>query len=331
MINRWLPVGLLVCAAVLFACVSSTLVDPVPPTATVESTPVLSPSETPSPFPIVEAIPTAAPSLTPSPTATPYPTLFIPTSTPYPDTPQFSIGQSWEGRDIWAWQFGGGPTSIVLVGGIHGGAEANTVRLADLLVSHFHQQPEQVLPGIHLYIIPTVNPDGLSRGSSLAGRLNSRQVDLNRNWGCEWADTAYFRKTPVSPGPRPFSEVETLALRAFFLAVSPDTVLFYHSAAGGVFMGQCGDSSPGADWLGPLLDGATGYRVRKFTAYEVSGDASNWLAERGVPSAVVELFSGDRPEFDRNLAGVMALQCHFALGTITDPQLVPTVQQICEP
>lgn len=329
--RHWLPAGLWVCVAILSACVSSTLVDPTQPLATAQSTPVIPPSETPSSFAVAEAIPTDIPSSTLSPTETPFPTLLIPTDTPYPDTPQFSIGQSWEGRDIWAWQFGGGPTSIVLVGGVHGGAEANTVRLADLLAGHFYQNPDQVLPGIHLYIIPTANPDGLSRGNSLAGRLNARQVDLNRNWGCEWADTAYFRRMLVSPGPRPFSEAETLALRAFFLTVSPDAVIFYHSAAGGTFMGQCGDSSPGADWMGPLLDAATGYRVRKFTAYEVSGDASNWLAERGVPAAVVELFSGDQPEFDRNLAGVMALQCHLALENVTDPQLIPTIQQICEP
>lgn len=325
--NRLLGLSVLM----VLACVSPTLADPALPTSTVESTPVIPPGETPFPVPVVQTVPVETPSPTLSPTASPYPTLIIPTSTPYPDTPQFSIGQSWEGRDIWAWQFGDGPTSIVLVGGIHGGAEANTTRLAELLVSHFYQNPAQVLPGIHLYIIPTANPDGLARGSSLAGRLNARQVDLNRNWGCEWADTAYFHKTPVSPGPRPFSEVETLTLRAFFLTVAPDAVLFYHSAANGVFMGQCGDLAPGTDWMGPLLDAATGYRVRKFTAYEVSGDASNWLAERGVPSAVVELLSRDQPEFDRNLAGVMALQCHFAQESIADPQLAQTVQQICEP
>ncbi len=326
-----LPAGLCVCVAMLLACVTSTPADPVQPIATVQSTPILPPSETLSPFPIVEAIPTETPSPAPSPTETTFPTLILPTATPYPDTPQFSIGQSWEGRDIWAWQFGGGPTNIVLVGAIHGGAEANTARLADLLVSHFRQKPDQILPGIHLFIVPTANPDGLARGRSLTGRLNAHQVDLNRNWGCEWADTAYVRKTPVSPGLRPFSEVETLALRTFFLTVSPDAVLFYHSASGGIFMGQCGDSAPGVDWLGPLLDNATGYPVRKFTAYEVSGDASNWLAERGIPSAVVELFSDDRPELDRNLAGVMALQCHFALEATTDPQLASTIQQFCEP
>jgi hypothetical protein len=255
----------------------------------------------------------------------------VPTATPYPDTPQFSIGRSWEERDVWAWQFGGGPHIIVLVGGMHGGSEANTTRLADLLVSHFQQNPDQVLPGIHLVIIPTANPDGLSRGSSLAGRLNARQVDLNRNWGCEWADTATFHNTPVSPGSRPFSEPETLALRAFFLTVSPDAVLFYHSSAGGIFMGECGGSEPGSDWMGPLLEAATGYRVRKFTAYAVSGDASNWLAERGIPSAVVELFSANQPDFNRNLAGVMALQCHYALPDITDPQLAEELQQICKP
>lgn len=326
--RHWLPAAMFI---TLLACVSSTLVDFTQPAVTAQNTPVIPLDETPSPLPVAEVAPTEIPSPAPSSTETPFPTLIIPTATSYPDTPKFSIGQSWEERDIWAWQFGGGPTSIVLIGGIHGGAEANTVRLAELLVSHFYQNPDQILPDIHLFIIPAANPDGFSQGGSLAGRLNAHQVDLNRNWGCEWADTAYFRKTSVSPGPRPFSEVETLALRAFFLAISPDAVLFYHSAAGGIFMGQCGDSAPGADWMGPLLDDATGYRVRKFTAYEVSGDASNWLAERGIPSAVVEMFSDNQPEFDRNLDGVMALQCHFALESIAEQQLAPAIQQICEP
>ncbi len=261
---------------------------------------------TPTSFPTIDPLPTGTPE---SPTA--FPTLILPTLTPYPDDVRFSIGQSWEGRDIWAWQFGEGPRSIVLVGGIHGGYEGNTVVLVEQLVNHFRRNPDEVLSGIRLVLIPVANPDGLVRGSELEGRFNGRGVDLNRNWGCEWSSTAFLRDIPVDPGPRPFSEPETMALRAYFVAEPPDAAIFYHSAIGGIFVGACGDQ-PGALWLGDLLEETTGYPHQTFTYYDVTGDATNWLAERGIPAVVIELYTRDDPEFARNLAGVMALQRHFA-------------------
>jgi hypothetical protein len=252
-------------------------------------------------------------------------TLVLPTLTAYPDDHRFSLGQSVEGRDIWAWQFGEGPYTIVLVGGIHGGFEANTVVLAEELVNYFRSTPSDVLIGVRLVIIPAANPDGLLRGSGIEGRFNANGIDLNRNWGCEWSPTAVLQDVPVNPGPRPFSEPESLALRSYFSAEPPDAVVFYHSAAGGIFLGQCLDK-PAARWLGTLLENATGYPHRDtFSYYEVSGDASNWLAERGIPAAVVETYSKDDSEFDLNFPGVMALQCHFALlyqsenGATPDP------------
>lgn len=239
-------------------------------------------------------------------------TLILPTLTPFPDDTLFAIGQSYEGRTIWAWQFGEGGRTITLVGGIHGGYEGNTVVLAEQLIEHFRRSPQTVLPGIRLVIIPAANPDGLERGSSFQGRFNARGVDLNRNWGCEWSETAVVRTRAVDPGPRPFSEPESLALRSYFLSDQPDAVIFYHSAVGAVFMGECGNR-PAADWMGKLLAGATGYPyMSDFEYYDVTGDASNWLAERGVPAAVIELTTHEETEFEENLAGVMALQCYFA-------------------
>jgi hypothetical protein len=270
-----------------------------------------------SPTPVV-IVPTAEPP--PIPTDFPEsPTLFIPTLDPLPDDIIFSIGDSVEGRPIWAWQFGDGDQTIILVGGIHGGYEANGIILSEELVDYFRRFPSDVLPSIRLIIIPAANPDGLEQGQNIDGRFNANGVDLNRNWGCEWSDTAYLRDREVSPGPRPFSEPESLALRALFIAAEPVAVVFYHSQLGAIFMGQCGDV-PAAYWMGDLLARATGYRhERNFAYYEVSGDASNWLAERGVPAAVVELETRSDPEFEQNLSGVMALQCHFA-GEASLPQ-----------
>ncbi len=264
---------------------------------------------TPSSMPTIIPLPTDTPL---PPTVTSPPTLVVPTLTPYPEDEHFSIGESAEGSPIWVWQFGEGPKSIVLVGGIHGGFEANTVVLSEMLVDHFRLNPDDVLPGIRLVIIPASNPDGLLRGSDIEGRFNARGIDLNRNWGCEWSETATLRDTEVDPGPRPFSEPETLALRSYFLREEPAAVLFYHSAASGVYIGDCG-SDLESDWLGDLMEAATGYTFESFDYYEVTGDAADWLAERKIPAAIVELSTHDEPEFERNLRGVMALQCHFAM------------------
>lgn len=275
------------------------------------------------------SVPPTGAATQPSPTTEA--TLILPTLTAYPDDRRFSLGQSVEGRDIWAWQFGDGPRSIILIGGIHGGFEGNTVILAEELVDYFRRHLNEVLPGVRLVIIPAANPDGLLRGSELEGRFNARGVDLNRNWGCEWSETAVLRDVEVDPGSRPFSEPETVALRMYFIAEQPDAVIFYHSAAGGVFPGQCGDTHPSV-WLGELLEEATGYPHREFSYYEVSGDATNWLAERGIPAVVIETYSKEETDFNINLDGVMALQCHFALqeaGDAAPNQLDPAIRRHC--
>jgi hypothetical protein len=283
-------------------------------------------------FEMADVTPSSMPTIVPLPTETPLPltatimpTLVMPTLTPYPDDDHFSIGESVEGSPIWVWQFGDGPKTIVLVGGIHGGFEANTVVLSEMLVGHLRANPDDVLPGIRLVIIPAANPDGLLRGSDIEGRFNAHGVDLNRNWGCEWSKTATLHDMEVNPGPRPFSEPETLALRSYFLSEEPDAVLFYHSAAGGVFVGDCGGDLE-ADWLGELIEASTGYTFSTFDYYEVSGDAADWLAERGIPAAIIELSTHEEPEFERNLQGVMALQCHFALEIRYGH---PVVEEVC--
>lgn len=79
-----------------------------------------------------------------------------------------------------------------------------------------------------------LNPDGLVRGRTAEGRFNGNQVDLNRNWGCDWSATAYWQQRTVDPGERPFSEPETAALSVFMQSTRPVAALFYHAAANGI-------------------------------------------------------------------------------------------------
>lgn len=283
------------------------------------------PTTTPSPRP-VQAIPTQPPTASPSAgptltdTATPAPTASVtPTATASP-TPAptarallpeaFLFGRSVQGRDLLARRLGAGDRYLlVLVGGIHGGFESNTVTLMEELIDHFTRTPQDILPGFSVLIVPVLNPDGLTAGRSLAGRFNANRVDLNRNWDCGWQAEAFFRQERVSAGDAPFSEPEALAMAALIVDLQPDAVLFYHSAVDGVFPGDCGGDAGSAE-MSAVYGRASGYRYgMSFSAYPVTGTAPAWVNAQGIPSADVELASARDTEFSRNLRGVIAVQC----------------------
>ncbi len=237
-----------------------------------------------------------------------------PTPTPTPDIADSAvvIGQSVQGRPLTAYRFGQGPLKIVLVGDIHGGFEANTYELARMLSDHFYANPGDVPAGVSLWILPTMNPDGLEAGE----RRNANGVDLNRNGdtsldGCagnDWTPDAADSDGlhPGAGGPHPFSEPELVAVRDFlddaWLAV------FYHSAAEAIFVDSCQRHLPSAA-LAQVLSEGTGYPVppEGWSGYPITGDFADYLAGEGVAAVTLELTDHEDPEFDRNLAGVEAL------------------------
>jgi murein DD-endopeptidase MepM/ murein hydrolase activator NlpD len=248
----------------------------------------------------------APPTPTPTPTPTP-----APTHTPVARQEQV-IGDSVEGRPITAHRIGEGPIKVVLVGDIHGEFEANTYDLAQQLLVHFQAHPQEVPAGVSLWIIPTMNPDGLATGH----RWNANDVDLNRNAdtdldGCggnDWSpDTVGLEGPhPGAGGPYPFSEPEARAVRDFlddaWIAV------FYHSAAEAIFVDTCQRHAPTAR-LAEALSAGSGYPVPEegWAGYRITGDFGDYLAGEGVAAVTVELTDHENPEFDRNLEGVRAL------------------------
>ncbi|MEQ8675981.1 MAG: M14 family metallopeptidase [Aggregatilineales bacterium] len=251
--------------------------------------------------------PTVAPQTAPLPFISPTPARALST------VPQsFVFGQSAGGTNLLAQRLGTGDTLLMLVGGVHGGLETNTVMLVAELIRHFSANPQDILPGISLIFVPELNPDGIALGRTVNGRFNGNGVDLNRNWGCDWSREAVFRDIPVSAGSAPFSEPETISLASLINDLRPATVLFYHSAANGVFAGDCDTTGLGniSAEMSAVLGNATGYSYgQEFSSYEVSGTEANWVDGLGIPSADVELASTEFTEFARNLRGVMALQC----------------------
>ena len=262
-----------------------------------------SPSATLTLNPARTPVPIASPS--PAPSATPQPLIPSATHTPLPDS--FIFGTSAGGRDLLAYRVGTGGRTIMLVGGVHAGFEANTIRLIEEMLRHFQDRPQDLLPGITLLFVPVLNPDGYARGRQLSGRFNGNNVDLNRNWACGWSSEAQFGNGTVNPGDAPFSEPETLALGALIQQVQPAAVLFYHSAARGVFAGNCEASISAA--MAAVYGEASGYPYGEaFGAYPVTGSAPAWVDSQNIPAADVELATADDTELLRNLNGVMALQ-----------------------
>lgn len=111
---------------------------------------------TPIPPPDAAARASATPLIDPRPLTRTAPPTALPPG-------WFEVGRTAEGRAITARRFGDGPRALLLVGGIHGGWEANTVALVEELVAHFEANPADVLPGLALVLIPAANPDGLAR------------------------------------------------------------------------------------------------------------------------------------------------------------------------
>ena len=233
-----------------------------------------------------------------------------------------TIGLSAENRPITAYRLGEGPTHIVLIGGIHGGYEWNTTLLAYQILDHLKANPWLVKPTLSIHIIPVANPDGLHRvvgkvgrfdlaavsAETTQGRFNANQVDLNRNWNCQWQPTAQWRSMEVKAGTAAFSEPETAQLAQFLLRLQPEAVVWWHSAANGIYTAGCPDRYAPSVVVGQLYSAASGYPLYEtFTAYLVTGDASDWLATVHIPSISVELHNHYDTDFEQNRRGVEAL------------------------
>jgi len=85
-------------------------------------------------------------------------------------------------------------------------------------------------------------------------------------------------------------------------------VIWLHSAAGLVIPGSCNDIRHQASAIAAALYGeSAGYPVGVFDAYQVTGDAADWLAQHKIASFTVELTDHQVLDFAQNLAGLTSL------------------------
>jgi hypothetical protein len=188
-------------------------------------------------------------------------------------------GRSALGRPIRLARAGGedAPRRVLVVGCIHGDECAGTAVTRRLLRARL---PD----GVALWIVPNLNPDGAARGT----RQNGRGVDLNRNFGSEWAPIGR-RWSPEYSGPRPWSEPETRLARDLILRFRPQVTIWFHQPQALV-----------RAW-GPSVEAARRYarlaRVPYRSLRWPNGTGPNWQNHRfpRASSFVVELPPGPLP------------------------------------
>ena len=209
-----------------------------------------------------------------------------------PQQSMFVVGHSVRGRAIVAYERGdrSAPATLV-VGVIHGSEPAGLA-----VIRHLRTMP--VPDGVHLWLVPTANPDGLAAGT----RQNAHGVDLNRNWPVAWVHNGVPWDGYYS-GPRPLSEPENRAMRAFVLKIKPTLTIWYHQPLDVVY-----GSDPHVAVL-KRYSRLSGLPYRRLTA--PPGAATRWERKRfpGGAHFVVEFPAGriSAATARRNAAAVLAL------------------------
>ena len=187
------------------------------------------------------------------------------------------VGTSLEGRAIESATFGAGPTTVLLLAGIHGNEEAGTPlleELAERLAADGAALPW--MRGKRVVVLPALNPDGLAANR----RHNADGVDLNRNFPARNFSGSRRR------GDEPLSEPESRALHDLVLELRPHHVLTFHMPVGVI------DHDGPAAELAQLASDACGLPVQKLGSRP--GSLGSWLGvDLGIPTLTVELPASD--------------------------------------
>ena len=269
------------------------------------------------------------PSATPQPTMTMVPTrYYLPSVTPNPlatlmlettATPFYLvngprpavIGFSVEGRPLEVYTFGQGETKDMIIGGIHGGYEWNTIALADQLIQYVNENPDAIPSGVTLYILPDLNPDGDARSHDEWGRVNANGVDLNRNfpigWSSAWNRSGCYDLTLTTSGRGPGSEPETRLVMNFIANHKINALIDYHSAGLGIFPG-------GTPWdeasthLAQALGSVTTYPFPPIsTGCIYNGTLPDYAVSTGAAAVDMELTNHQDTDFAMNLRALNVL------------------------
>ena len=236
-----------------------------------------------------------SPTLTQTASSTATPTSTItPTLTP---TLSFSgyeiIGHSVLERPLEVYRFGTGEHPYMIIAGIHGGYEWNTVALAHELIELLKKEPGRIPADKTLYILPNLNPDGYAKNLGPDGRANANNVDINRNWDSNWQANWYgsncWSMRFITAGEEPESEPETRALKNFLLNRKVEAVISYHSAAYNIFSGGYPHDTISIDLANTLANTSPYAYPPYYGDCLYAGQFVDWASDQGIAAVDIEL------------------------------------------
>jgi len=237
--------------------------------------------------PTVTLTPTASPTSTVSPTETPTttPTLSI--------TGYEIIGHTVLEQPLEVYRFGTGEHPHMIIAGIHGGYEWNTVDLGYELIELLNAEPGRVPADKTLYILPNLNPDGYEKDKGPDGRANANNVDINRNWDSNWQANWYgsncWSYRFISAGDKPESEPETRALKNFLQERKIEAVISYHSMAYDIFSGGYPYDTISIDLANALASVSPYAYPPYYGDCLYTGQFVDWASDQGIAAVDIEL------------------------------------------
>ena len=193
-----------------------------------------------------------------------------------------AFGHSVRGAELDAVRLGdpNAARKALVVGSIHGN-EAEGQEIVHILKHSYRD-----LRGVELWVVNSVNPDGVKAGT----RQNARGVDLNRNFSYPWRGGA-SRSSGDYPGPHPFSEPESRAVRRLAKRVRPQVTIWYHQPWGQVLL-PCHGPAPTQKRYARIAHSPT----KRCRGQRLPGTVSSWQNHHLPGTAfVVELPAGELP------------------------------------
>lgn len=214
------------------------------------------------------------------------------------------LGHSVESRPILVHRRGEpGGVAVLVIGVIHGNEPAG-LRIAEALLT------APAPAGVELWIVPTMNPDGLAVGD----RRNANGVDLNRNFPERWSPLGEPGDWQYG-GPGPASEPETQAMLGLVDLVRPDLVLWYHQDLFRIHPARGRDGA-----VRERYAELTGLPLIEVTGGTYTGTASTWsrtlASDRGVGFTVELGPSLDEDEIARHADAVRSVARAMAAGEL---------------
>lgn len=251
------------------------------------------------------------------------------------ESPMFKteiIGKTVMNRNIYLITAGKGKKRLFLSGAFHGMEDITAeflIRFAKKLLQLYKEKSEavlKILDDISIYIVPMVNPDGVSislnevrqedtfynflisannvSNDFTKWQANANGVDINHNFDADWHLSREFEKEYGIFGPSPTryagkapeSEAESRALVSLTREKEFDMVIAFHSQGEEIYYSFGENTPPDSAKLAKEFEKASGYKAMIPKGISSFGGYKDWfINEFRRPGFTIEVGIGENP------------------------------------